>query len=40
MELQSWLGQKTLVVDATELGNNMRELNHYQVSRRPSAMQI
>lgn len=30
MEVTSWLGGRTLVVDATELGNDMRELNHYQ----------
>jgi hypothetical protein len=33
MELQSWVGNRKLVVDATELGNDMRELNHYQVGR-------
>ncbi|KAJ9519985.1 hypothetical protein QJQ45_014721, partial [Haematococcus lacustris] len=35
MQIGSWGKDNLLVVDATELGNDMRELNHYQDLTRP-----
>ncbi|GFH08713.1 hypothetical protein HaLaN_03724, partial [Haematococcus lacustris] len=35
MQISSWGKDNLLVVDATELGNDMRELNHYQDLTRP-----